>query len=153
MAIGECTPIGTGRYVDVMVEVARRSNVRIVAATGFFHESWAPMHPIARALDLDALTDLLVREITEGMGSTTVRAGLIKCATGSGRISPLEEKVLRSIAHEEVGQFTSRSHAALEDRRQELQGFTEQVVRDLEGSAAQIAGHFQAQMSSQRLLT
>jgi phosphotriesterase-related protein len=69
-ALGECTPIGTGRYVDLMVDVSRRSGVAIVAATGFFHEGWTPVHPIARALDLDALTDLYTRELTEGMGST-----------------------------------------------------------------------------------
>jgi phosphotriesterase-related protein len=97
-AMGECTPIGAGRYVDLIVDVARRTNVKIVASTGFFHESWAPMHPLALALDLDAMTDLLTREITEGMGSTTVRAGLMKCATGAGRISPAEEKVLRATA-------------------------------------------------------
>ena len=32
------------------------------------------------------------------MGSTTVRAGLMKCATGAGRISAAEEKVLRATA-------------------------------------------------------
>src|SRR5437763_1850218 len=50
-ALVECTPIGTGRYVDLISEVAARSGVKIVASTGFFHESWAPMHPLARALD------------------------------------------------------------------------------------------------------
>lgn len=97
-AIGECTPIGAGRYVDVMVEASRRSGVAIVGATGFFHEGWTPMHPIAKALDTDALTDVYIREITEGMGSTTVRAGLIKCATGHGSIGPMEEKLLRATA-------------------------------------------------------
>jgi predicted metal-dependent phosphotriesterase family hydrolase len=96
--LAECTPIGTGRYADVMVEASRRSGVAIVGATGFFHEGWTPMHPIARALDVDALTDLYVREITEGMGSTTVRAGLIKCATGQDAIPPDEEKLLRATA-------------------------------------------------------
>jgi phosphotriesterase-related protein len=96
--LGECTPIGTGRYADVMVEVARRTGVGIVGATGFFHEGWTPMHPIARALDLDALTDLYTREIVEGMGATTVRAGLIKCATGEGAIPAAEEKLLRATA-------------------------------------------------------
>ena len=56
------------------------------------------MHPIARQLDLDALTDLYIREITEGMGSTTVPAGLIKCATGEDRIGEIEEKLLRATA-------------------------------------------------------
>ena len=97
-AIGECTPIGAGRYVDVMAEASRRSGVAVVGATGFFHEGWTPMHPLARALDVDALTDVYIREITEGMGSTTVRAGLIKCATGHGSIGSMEEKLLRATA-------------------------------------------------------
>ena len=96
--LGECTPIGAGRYADVMVEVARRSGVAIVGATGFFHEGWTPMHPIARALDLDALTDVYTRELTEGMGASRVRAGLIKCATGEGAIPAAEEKLLRATA-------------------------------------------------------
>ena len=97
-AIGEVTPIGTGRYVDLFLEVARRTRVHIVASTGFFHESWCPIHPLAAALDVDGLTDLFVREITEGMGSTTVRAGLIKVATGEGRISAKEADILRAAA-------------------------------------------------------
>lgn len=97
-ALAECTPIGAGRYVDVMVDASRRSGVAILGATGFFHEGWTPIHPIAKALDLDALTDLYARELTEGMGATTVRAGLIKCATGEGSIGPQEEKMLRATA-------------------------------------------------------
>jgi len=94
----ECTPIGCGRYVDLFKDVARRSPVKIIASTGFFHESWCPIHPIAQALDIDALTDLFTREITEGMGDTLIKAGVIKCATGEGRISPKEEQILRASA-------------------------------------------------------
>lgn len=97
-AMVECTPIGCGRYVDLFKDVARRSPVKIIACTGFFHESWCPMHPIGQALDIDALTDLFVREVTEGMGDTLIKAGIIKCATGEGRISPKEEQVLRACA-------------------------------------------------------
>jgi phosphotriesterase-related protein len=97
-ALADCTPIGTGRYADLMVDVSRRVGVAIVGATGFFHEGWTPMHPIAKELSVEALTDLYVRELTEGMGATTVRAGLIKCATGEGTIPPAEEKLLRATA-------------------------------------------------------
>ena len=101
----ECTPIGCGRYVDLFQEVARRGPVKIIGSTGFFHESWCPMHPIGRALDIDELSDLFTREITEGMGDTLIRAGMIKCATGEGRISINEEKVLRAAAraHKNTG--------------------------------------------------
>jgi phosphotriesterase-related protein len=97
-AMTECTPYGAGRYVDLFVEVASRSPVRIIASTGFFHESWCPMHPLALALDLDEMTDLFVREIDQGMGSTLTRAGLIKIATGEGRISAKEQQVVRAAA-------------------------------------------------------
>jgi phosphotriesterase-related protein len=97
-ALVECTPIGCGRYVDLFKDVARRSPVKIIASTGFFHESWCPIHPIGQALDIDAMTDMFIREISEGMGDTLIKAGIIKCATGEGRISPKEEQILRASA-------------------------------------------------------
>jgi len=97
-ALVECTPIGCGRYLDLFKDVAKRSPVKIICSTGFFHESWCPMHPIARVMDIDMMTDLFTREITEGMGDTLTRAGMIKCATGEGRISAKEEQVLRAAA-------------------------------------------------------
>jgi hypothetical protein len=59
-------------------------------------------------------------------------------------------QVLRSISDEEIGQFTSRSHGALEERKQELQNHSEQVVRNLDSTATELVGRFQAQMASQR---
>jgi len=97
-AMVECTPIGCGRYVDLFKDVAKRGPIKIIASTGFFHESWCPIHPIGQALDIDAMTDLFSREITEGMGDTLIKAGIIKCATGEGRVSPKEEQILRAAA-------------------------------------------------------
>ncbi len=59
-------------------------------------------------------------------------------------------QVLRSISDDEVGQFASRSHSAIEERKQELQGFTDQIVRNLDASATALVDRFQAQMVSQR---
>jgi len=97
-AMVDCTPIGTGRYVDLFLDVARRSSVKIICSTGFFHETWAPMHIFAKLMDIDQMADLFVREITEGMGDTLIKAGIIKCATGEGKITPKEEEVLRAAA-------------------------------------------------------
>jgi len=97
-AMVECTPIGCGRYLDLFKDVAQRSPVKIIGSTGFFHETWCPMHPIARVMDIDMMTDLFTREITEGMGDTLIKAGMIKCATGEGRISEKESQVLRAAA-------------------------------------------------------
>ncbi len=96
--MAECTPYGCGRYVDLMRDVARRSPVKIVASTGFFTENWSPMHPLARVMDTDMMAELFTREITQGMGSTLIRAGLIKVATSEGQITAKEQQVLRAAA-------------------------------------------------------
>ena len=57
-ALVECTPIGCGRYLDLFKDVAKRSPVKIIGSTGFFHESWCPMHPIARVMDIEMMADL-----------------------------------------------------------------------------------------------
>jgi hypothetical protein len=59
-------------------------------------------------------------------------------------------QVLRSISDDEVGQFASRSQTAIDERKQELQGFTDQIVRNLDASATALVNRFQAQMDSQR---
>ena len=63
------------------------------------------MHLYAQLMDIDQMAALFVREITEGMAETLLKAGLIKCATGEGQISAKEEQVLRaaSRAHKQTG--------------------------------------------------
>jgi hypothetical protein len=59
-------------------------------------------------------------------------------------------QILRSISDEELGQFTGRSHEALEARKHELAGYSDQVVGKLEGSATELMARFQAEMVAQR---
>jgi phosphotriesterase-related protein len=95
-------PIDLGRDVELMAEVAERSGVRIVCATGLYKEDFgAPAYFKFRAQFGDALTemtDLFVRELSEGVGGTRIRAGVIKVATGAHKITPYEELVLRAAA-------------------------------------------------------
>jgi phosphotriesterase-related protein len=95
-------PIDLGRDVDLMVEVAEATQMRIVCATGLYKEDQgAPAYFKFRAQFGDAvkeMTDVFVRELTEGIGGSRVRAGVIKVATGAHRITPYEEAVLRAAA-------------------------------------------------------
>jgi hypothetical protein len=59
-------------------------------------------------------------------------------------------QILRSISDEELSQFTSRSHEALEARQHELAGYSDQIVRNLDGSATELMARFQAEMVAQR---
>jgi phosphotriesterase-related protein len=95
-------PLDLGRDVELMVEVAERSGIRIVCATGLYKEDLgAPAYFKFRQQFGDALaemTEVFVRELTEGVGETGVRAGVIKVATSAHRITPYEELVLRAAA-------------------------------------------------------
>jgi phosphotriesterase-related protein len=102
-------PIDLGRDVELMAEVAQASGVQIVCATGLYKEDeGAAAYFKFRQHWGDALgemTDLFVRELTEGVDDTGIRAGVIKVATGVGRITPYEETVLRAAgrAHKATG--------------------------------------------------
>ncbi|MFE6158048.1 phosphotriesterase [Streptomyces sp. NPDC056486] len=75
------TPYGMGRRAGELPELSRTSGVRIVAATGL-HQSVHYTPELLDRLRTDGLADLFVRELTEGIGDTGVRAGLIKVAGG-----------------------------------------------------------------------
>ncbi|MBI3863648.1 MAG: hypothetical protein HY290_17295 [Planctomycetia bacterium] len=95
--IVETTPIRVGRYPQLLVDLARRTKVHVVACTGFWCEALAPQHPWAVRLGvtpggLEQMAALFVREITQGMEDpagkwgerfTDIRAGIIKigCST------------------------------------------------------------------------
>ena len=105
-AIVECTPIRVGRYPQLLVDLARRTQVHIIASTGFWCEALAPQHPWAVRLGIEPdgageMADLFVREITEGMEDpgggrgerfTNIRAGAIKIGT-SALMRPSEKAV------------------------------------------------------------
>lgn len=95
-------PIDLGRDVDLMAEVAQATGVNIICATGLYKEDQgaAPYFKF-RAQFTDAvseMTETFVRELTEGIGSTGIKPGVIKVATQAHRISPYEEMVLRAAA-------------------------------------------------------
>ncbi|MEV8015899.1 phosphotriesterase [Streptomyces sp. NPDC086554] len=75
------TPYGMGRHAGELPELSRTTGVQVVAATGLHQAAHYTPELLARlrAGDLGAL---FVRELTQGIGDTGVRAGLIKVAGG-----------------------------------------------------------------------
>jgi phosphotriesterase-related protein len=96
----DLTPIDLGRDAAFIAEAARRTGMQIIAPTGFYYQR--PFHFVGR-LDQE-MTDLMVRDITEGISTTGVRANVIKCAT-EPEMDPVNERVLRASAraHRETG--------------------------------------------------
>lgn len=89
----DLSPIDLGRDPVLIREAARRSGVQIIVATGFYH---GLPHYFQFRPDQE-MTDLFVRDITVGISTTGVRAGVIKCATDP-EMHPLNERVLRASA-------------------------------------------------------
>jgi len=94
----ECTSIGVGRNVDIIERVAHESGLPVVVPTGVYgRDSFAPLEH--RNMTEGELTALFIGEIREGIDGTGIKAGFIKTATGSGAMTPLEEKFLRAAGH------------------------------------------------------
>jgi phosphotriesterase-related protein len=93
-AIVDLTTVDLGRDIDLIVGVARRSRVHIVVATGVW---WMPQRYFS-AHGVDAVAELFVRDITQGIGNSGVKAAIIKCATDTAGVTPVIENVLRASA-------------------------------------------------------
>jgi phosphotriesterase-related protein len=89
----DCTPIGLGRRPEASRRLARELGLAIIGATGYYRQAFQP--PGVADLSVAALEERFLREVTEGMDDTTVRAGLIgELGTSGDAIRPTEERVL-----------------------------------------------------------
>jgi phosphotriesterase-related protein len=102
-------PSDLGRDVEFMAEASSKSGLRVVCATGLYKEdlggAYFKFYRSLGTFDENQLADIYTQEITDGIGDTGVKAGIIKCATGVlknelGRphITPYEEMCLRAAA-------------------------------------------------------
>ncbi|GAA1248955.1 phosphotriesterase [Prauserella halophila] len=108
--IVDLTVLGLGRDIRRVCEVAERSPVSIVAATGFYTFTELPSYlrlrgPGRMVGGEEPMTGMFVKDITEGIAGTGVKAGILKCATDVPGVTPDVERVLRSVAraHIETG--------------------------------------------------
>jgi phosphotriesterase-related protein len=87
-------PIDQGRDAELLAEVARRTRMQLVCATGFYMEQdnrgipfyWRQRHP-------EEICELFLSELEGGIGQTGIRPGVIKVATGI-TVGRHERKVL-----------------------------------------------------------
>lgn len=76
-------PMDLGRDVEFVAEVAQKSGVNVIVATGVYTEDEGIPYTI-RGLPREDMLELYIKEITEGVGDTGIKAGVIKCAYGHG---------------------------------------------------------------------
>ena len=93
-AIVDLTTVDLGRDIGLIVDVARRSRVHVIVATGVW---WMPQRYFS-AHGIDHVAELFVRDITQGIGTSGVKAAIIKCATDTAGATPVIEAILRASA-------------------------------------------------------
>ena len=89
-AVVDAQPLGCCRDAEFLYKVSQRSNVHIIASTGFHKLIFYPETHWVRKLSRKDLSDIYIAELTEGMyldgdnhlpkKPTTIRAGQIKTA-------------------------------------------------------------------------
>jgi phosphotriesterase-related protein len=72
-------PIELGRDPEIMAEVAERSGMHVVCATGFYHQAMG-IPAYWRMRTAEEVAELYLHEIDEGIGATGIRPGVIKVA-------------------------------------------------------------------------
>jgi phosphotriesterase-related protein len=89
-------PIECGRDPEMMAEIAQRSGMHIVCATGLYYEQIGIPY-YWRLRTVDEIFDLFMAEITNGIGTTGIKPGIVKIASSSPP-TDLERKVITAAA-------------------------------------------------------
>ncbi len=114
-AVVDITNECMGRNVQALKRVAEETGLHIVTATGYYTEPYYPPH--VYQLSTNKLAERMVKELTEGIDGTGIRAGIIgEIGTVRDFISPAGERVFRAAAraHLQTGAPIS-THTHLEE--------------------------------------
>ncbi|MGE3690883.1 MAG: phosphotriesterase [Novosphingobium sp.] len=102
--IVDLTVLGLGRHVKRIAKVAEKTGINIVVATGAYtfdeaphgFEFWGP--GLLVDSPSEPMVDCFVRDITEGIAGTSIKAGVLKCAIDAPGLKAGVERVMRAVA-------------------------------------------------------
>lgn len=101
------TVIGLGRYIPRIKKIAEQTELNIIVATGVYTYNEIPFqfHYTGPGLLFDVpepMTELFVKDLTEGIADTGVRAAFLKCAIEEVGLTPGVERVMRAVGQASV---------------------------------------------------
>lgn len=102
-------PNDLGRDVELMAELCSRTGFQIICATGFYREGlggapyWRFRHSAGQLLSgsrsmVDGIAELMIHELTQGIGKTGIKAGIIKVGSSYDQISSYEQEIFSAAA-------------------------------------------------------
>ncbi len=117
------TTVDLGRNVPLMVEIATKTGYNILCATGIY--STATYLQVRERLgnSPDAVAALFIKELTEGINDTGVKAAVIKVVTGQPVISEAEHELLLAAAKASVetgAPIITHTEGILGDKQQQI---------------------------------
>jgi phosphotriesterase-related protein len=132
----DVTVLGLGRDVARIQRLAAHTSLQIVVATGLYTYNDLPLYfhfrgPGTLFGGSEVMVDMFVRDITEGIAGTGVKAAVLKCATEAAGLTPGVERVLRAVAqaHRQTGvPITTHTHSATYRGRDQQRVFREEGV-------------------------
>ncbi len=102
----DATTNDCGRQPEIMREVSKQTGVHIICSTGYYYEGeGAPVYWKFRSTlgDISGeLHELFLKEITEGIRDTGIKAGVIKVASSKGEITPYEKLLFEAAAKVQI---------------------------------------------------
>jgi len=103
-------PMDTGRDPEIQREVSKRTGINIICSTGYYTEAEGGSsyfkYRARFGYDIEAeIYQMFIKELTEGIGDTGIKAGVIKIASGTGAITDYEKVFFRAAvkAQKETG--------------------------------------------------
>lgn len=130
------TVVGLGRCIPVIQRIAQQTELNIVVATGLYTYNELPLYfqfrgPGTALGGPEMMTDMFIKDITEGIGGTGVKAAILKCVTDTAGLTPGVERVLRAVAqaHRQTGvPITTHTDAHTQRGRDQQRVFAEEGV-------------------------
>ncbi len=102
-SIVDPTVVGLGRDIKRVKRVAEQVPVRVIVATGVYTYgdlpfAWSQRGPGSPLGGEEPMVADFVRDLTDGIGDTGVRAAFLKCAVEHAEVSAGVERALRAVA-------------------------------------------------------
>ena len=132
----DVTVVGLGRDIPRIQRSAAQTTLQIVVATGLYIYNDLPLFFHLRGPGTafggpEVMVDMFVRDITEGIAGTGVKAAILKCTTEADGRTPGAERLLRAVAraHRLTGvPITTHTHPATYRGRDQQRVFREEGV-------------------------
>lgn len=102
----DATPNDCGRDPKFLRDISEKTGLNIICATGYYNEDEGCSAYYKRFIRLSdgkkAIYEMFMKEITEGVGNTGIKPGVIKLASSYGEITDYEQIFFKAAAKAQI---------------------------------------------------